>query len=206
MEEFTLFCCGSIVVAVLATFFWARWSSRRVRLFSAVWMGPSIAVLSAVIFHSGTFIYHSLEKWKGLGLAAPISSWGLWEWLRYSCISIIIPLILAIVLLVVAVIVTGMGPHDAVSSLGGLDHFVTGAWLPDAFGCIALGSLILGSVPYGIFYGMLGFLLGAASHVTGEGVMSMQDPLALLAMTVLVWAASLASALRVPSPRQGSNP
>jgi hypothetical protein len=206
MEELTLFCCTSVVVAVLATFFWARWSSRRVRLFSAVWMGPSVAMLSAVVFHSGTFVYHALQRWQALGLEAPSPSWGIFAWMRYTCISTIIPLILTLVLLITAVLVTNMGPHDAVSSLGGLDHFVTGAWLPDALGCIALGSLILGSVPYGIFYGVLGFLLGAASRVTGEGVMIMQDPLALLALTVLVWTASLASALKTPLPRRGPNP
>jgi hypothetical protein len=206
MEELTLFCCTSSAVAVLATFFWARWNSRRVRLFSAVWMGPSVAVLSALIFHIGTFIYRGLQGWKGLGLAAPSLSWGIFAWLRYVCISTAIPMILAIVLLVTAVIVTGMGPHDAVSSLGGFDTFVTGAWLPDAFGCIALGCLVLGPVPYGIFYGVLGFLLGTASRVAGEGVMSMQDPLALLAMAGLVWIASLASAMQVHPPRQESKP
>jgi len=206
MEELTLICCSSIVVAVLATFFWARWESRRVRLFSAVLMGPSVAMLSAVIFHLGTFIYRAMQGWKTLGLAAPSQSWGIFEWLRYTCISTAIPLILAIVLLVTAVIVTGMGPHDAVSSLGGFDTFVTGAWLPDAFGCMALGCLVLGPVPFGIFYGVLGFVLGAASRVAGEGVMILQDPLALLAMTVLVWTGSLVSAMIAPSPRQRSNP
>ena len=33
----------------------------------------------------------------------------------------------------------------------------------------------------------------------------MQDPLALLAMTVLVWTASLASALKAPSPDRPTN-
>jgi hypothetical protein len=198
MEELTLFCCTSIVVAALATFFWARWNSRRVRVFSAVWMGPSIAVLSAVIFHLGTFIYQGLQGWKKLGLVAPEPSWGIFTWLRYSCISTIIPLTLAIVLLVTAVIVTNIGPHEVVTPFGGFEHFVTGAWLPDAFGCIALGCLILGPVPYGVFYGLLGFLLGTASRVAGEGVMIMQDPLALLAMTVLVWIASLISAIKAP--------
>jgi hypothetical protein len=136
MEELTLFCCSSAVVSILATFFWARWGSRRVRVFSAAWMGPSVAVLSAVIFHLGTYIYRLLQGWKPLGLVAPSQSWGLFEWLRYSCISTAIPLILAIVLLVVSVIVTGLGPHHAISSLGGFDTFVTGAWLPDAFGCM----------------------------------------------------------------------
>jgi hypothetical protein len=195
MDQLVLLCCGSAGVAVLATFFWARWSSRRVRLFSAVWMGPSVALLSAVIFHLGTFIYHGLQRWHALGLQAPTSSWGLFTWMRYTCISTIIPLILALVLLVTTVVVTNIGPHDAVSTFGGLDHFVTGAWLPDAFGCMALGCLVLGPVPFGIFYGLLGFLLGAVSRLAGEGVMSLQDPLALLAMTALVWTASLVSAL-----------
>jgi hypothetical protein len=206
MEALTLLCCTSSGIAVLATFFWARWSSRRVRLFSAVWMGPSVAVLSAVVFHTGAFIYHAMQGWKVLGLAAPSPSWSILAWLRYSCISTIIPLILAIVLLGVAVIINGMGMDDALSFWDGFDTLTTGAWLPDALGCIALGSLVLGAVPFGIFYGLLGFLLGTASRVTGEGVMSMQDPLALLAMAVLVWAASLASALKAPLPRQGSNP
>jgi hypothetical protein len=201
MEELSLLCCTSTGVAVLATFFWARWSSRRVRLFSAVWMGPSVAVLAAVIFHLGTFIYQGLQGWKKLGWAAPSPSWGIFAWLRYSCISTIIPLILAIVLLVTGVIVTGIGPHHAAAPLGGLDHFVTGAWLPDAFGCIALGCLILGPVPYGLFYGVLGFLLGTLSRVAGKGVMIAQDPLALLALTVLVWVASLVRAIRAPTSR-----
>jgi hypothetical protein len=206
MEELTLFCCSSVFVSVLATFFWARWNSRRVRLFSAVWMGPSVALLSAVTFHLGTFIYQGLHGWKALGLEAPSSSWGIFAWMRYTCISTIIPLVLALGLLITAVLITNMGPHDAISPLGGLDHFVTGAWLPDAFGCIALGCLVLGPVPYGIFYGVLGYVLGAISRVAGEGVMSMQDPLALLAMAVLVWTASLVRAMKVTSPRQESNP
>jgi len=205
MEELTLLCCTSVLVAGLATFFWARWSSRRVRLFSAVWMGPSVAVLSAVVFHSGTFIYHALQGWKDLGLAAPDPSWGLLAWLRYSCISTIIPLILAIVVLAIAVIVNGMGADDVFTFWDGFDTLSTGVWLPDALGCIALGSLVLGAVPYGIFYGVLGFLLGAASRLTGEGVMSMQDPLALLAMAVLVWTASLASAIKAPVPGRRTN-
>lgn len=206
MEGLILLSCTSAILAILATFFWARWGSRRGRLYSAVLMGPSVAVLSAVVFHTGTFIYHALEGWKDLGLAAPSSSWSIFAWLRYSCISTIIPLILAILLLVIAVIVNGMGPDDAISLWDGFDSITTGAWLPDALGCIALGSLILGAVPYGIFYGVLGFLLGVSSRVVGRGVMSMQNSLALLAMTVLVWTASIASALKVSFPRQGSNP
>jgi hypothetical protein len=205
MEELTVFCCTSGLIAGLATFFWARWSSRRVRMFSAVWMGPSIAVLSAVIFHVGTFVYQGLGDIKGIGLEAPTSSWSIFEWLRYTCISTVIPLVLAIVLLVVSVVVTGVGPHDAVSSLGGMDHFVTGAWLPDAFGCIALGSLILGPVPYGIFYGLWGFLLGTTSRLVGKGVETMQDPLALLSMAVLVWIASMVSALKSHPERRSTN-
>ena len=200
MEELTLFCCASAGIAVLATFFWARWSSRRVRLFSAVWMGPSVAVLSAVVFHSGTFIYHALQGWKDLGLAAPSTSWSIFAWLRYSCISTIIPLILAIVVLAIAVIINGMGADDVLTFWDGFDALSTGAWLPDALGCVAMGSLVLGAVPYGILYGILGFLLGAASRLTGEGIMSMQDPLALLAMTLLVWGASLTSALKATVP------
>jgi hypothetical protein len=196
MESLTLFCCTSAVISVLATFFWARWNSRRVRVFSAILMGPSVAVLSAVIFHLGTFIYRALQGWQTLRLAAPIPTWGLYEWLRYSCISTVIPLILAIVFLLTAVIVTGMGPHHAVSTLGGVDTFVTGAWLPDAFGCMALGCLVLGPVPFGLCYGLFGFILGAVSRLAGEGVMILQDPLALLVMTVLVWIASLVSALK----------
>jgi hypothetical protein len=203
METLTFFCCSSSVVAVLATFFWARWEERRVRLFSAVLMGPSVAVLSAAIFHLGTFIYRSLQGWRALGLAAPSQSWGIFEWLRYSCISIAIPLILAVILLISAVVVTGLGPHHAVSSLGGFDTFVTGAWLPDAFGCIALGSLILGPVPFGIFYGVLGSILGAVSRSIGREVMVLQDPLALLAMMVLVWTGSLVSVVKARSmPRK----
>lgn len=206
MEGLTLLCCTSAILATLATFFWARCGSRRVRLYSAILMGPSVAVLSAVVFHSGTFIYHALTGWKDLGLAAPTSSWSLFEWLRYSSISMIIPLIMAIVLLVIAVIVNGMGPDDVISLWDGFDTLTTGAWLPDALGCITLGSLILGAVPYGIFYGVLGFLLGATSRVIGESVMSMQDSLALLAMTVLVWITSLVRAIKAPMPHQPSNP
>lgn len=202
MESLTFFCCTSAVISVLATFFWGRWDSRRVRLLSAVLMGPSVAVLSAVIFHLGTFIYRALQGWKPLGLAAPSHSWGMYEWLRYTCISTIIPLVLAIALLLAAVIITGLGPHHAVSALGGLDTFVTGAWLPDAFGCIALGSLVLGPVPFGLFYGVFGFILGAIARLAGAGVMVLQDPLALLAMTVLVWTGSLVRVLKAPAPRQ----
>lgn len=204
MEELTLFCCASAGVALLATFFWARWSSRRVRLFSAVWMGPSVAVLSAVVFHSGTFIYRALQDWKALGLAAPSTSWGILAWLRYSCIATIIPLVLAIVVLSLAVIINGMGADDALTFWDGFDALSTGAWLPDALGCVALGSLVVGAVPYSLFYGLLGFLLGLASRAAGEGVMVMQDPLALLAMTVLVWTASLASVLKAPA-RKSAN-
>ena len=201
MEELTIFCCSSALIAGLATFFWARWSSRRVRLFSAVWMGPSVALFSALVFHSGTFIYQGLQRVKSLKLAAPSSSWGLIEWLQYTCLSTIIPLVLGIILLLTAVILTGVGPHHAVSSLGGFDTFVSGAWLPDAFGCIALGSLILGPVPYGLFFGVWGFLLGITSRIFGKSVMIMQDPLALLVMTGLVWIASMVSALKRPAPR-----
>jgi hypothetical protein len=196
MESLTFFCCTSAIISVLATFFWARWGSRRVRIFSAILMGPAVAVLSAVIFHLGTFIYLALQGWKALRLAAPSSSWGLYEWLRYTCISTFIPMILAIVLLLAVVIVTGAGPHHAVSALGGLDTFVTGAWLPDAFGCMALGSLVLGPVPFGLFYGLFGFILGAIARLAGQGVMVLQDPLALLVMTVLVWIASLVRELK----------
>ena len=209
MEELTLFCCTSAGVAVLATFFWARWKSRRVRLFSAVWMGPSIAVLSAVIFHLGTFIYQGFEGWKGLGLPEPSSSWGLLTWLRYTCISTIIPIVLGMILLVTAVLITNFDAHHALSLWDGIGSLATGDWLPDALGCLALGSLVLGPVPYGIFYGILGFLLGSISRVASEGVMSMQDPLALLAMTALVWVASLVSAVKTPAvktPKQAPNP
>ncbi len=202
MEELTFFCCSSALIAGLATFFWARWSSRGVRLFSAVWMGPSVALFSALVFHSGTFIYQGLRGVKALHLAAPSTSWGLLHWLQYSCISTIIPLVLAIVLLITAVVVTGVGPHHAVSSLGGLDTFVGGSWLPDAFGCIALGSLILGPVPYGLFFGACGFVLGLISRVFDRSVMILQDPLALLLMTILVWVASMGSALVRSAPRQ----
>jgi hypothetical protein len=208
MEELTLLCCSSAVIALLATFFWARWDSRRVRLYSAVWMGPSIALLSAVIFHIGTVIYQGVQGlgWRSINLGNPDPAWGIATWLRYSCVAMIIPIILAIVLMVLAVIVNGMGPDDVFTLWDGFDTLTSGAWLPDALGCIALGSLILGTVPYGIFYAVLGFLLGTASGVAGAGVMRLQDPLALLAMTVLVWIASLVSALRTPAPRQGTNP
>ena len=165
MESLTFFCCTSAVVSVLATFLWARWDSHRIRVFSAVLMGPSMAVLSAVIFHLGTFIYRALQDWKALGLAAPAPGWGLFEWLRYTCISTAIPLLLMIGLLVASVVITGVGPHHAVSALGGFDTFLTGAWLPDAFGCLALGSLVLGPAPFGLFYGLFGFLLGTASRL-----------------------------------------
>lgn len=201
MEELTFFCCSSAIIAGLATFFWARWSSRRVRLFSAVWMGPSVALFSALVFHSGTFIYQGLRGIKGLHLAAPSISWSLVNWLQYTCISTVIPLVLAIVLMITAVVVTGVGPHHAVSSLGGFDTFVGGSWLPDAFGCIALGSLFLGPVPYGLFFGAWGFILGVISRVGGKGALILQDPLALLSMTILVWAASMGSALIRSGPR-----
>jgi hypothetical protein len=205
MESLTFFCCTSAIVSILATFFWARWDSRRVRIFSGLLMGPSVAVLSAAIFHLGTFIYRALQGWQTLGLAAPEPAWGLFEWLRYTCISTAIPLVLAIVLLVTSVLITGLGPHHAVSALGGFDTFLTGAWLPDAFGCMALGSLVLGPAPFGLFYGLFGFLLGAASRLTGEGILILQDPLALLAMMLLVWAGSLISALRASALKAASS-
>jgi uncharacterized membrane protein len=207
MEELTLLCCTSASLALLATFFWARWTSRRVRLFSAVWMGPSIAVLSAVVFHTGMVIYQGVQGlgWKNINLGNPDPAWGLSTWLRYSCVAMIIPIFLAILLMVLAIVVNGMGPHDVLTFWDGFDTLTSGAWLPDALGCIALCSLILGTVPYGIFYGILGFLLGTASHVAGTGLLRLQDPLALLALMVLVWIASLISALRTPVPPQGSN-
>ena len=102
------------------------------------------------------------------------------------------------------VVITGVGPHHAVSALGGFDTFLTGAWLPDAFGCLALGSLVLGPAPFGLFYGLFGFLLGTASRLTGTDLLVLQDPLALLAMTVLVWAGSLASVLRIGGSKAAS--
>jgi hypothetical protein len=208
MEELTILCCTSGILAVLATFFWARWSSRRVRLYSAVWMGPSIAVLSAVVFHIGTVIYQGVQGlgWKYINLGNPDPAWGIATWLRYSCVAMVIPIILAIVLMVLAVIINGMGPDDVFTFWDGFDTLTSGAWLPDALGCVALGSLILGTVPYGILYGVLGFLLGKASGAAGGGIMRLQDPLALLFMTVLVWIASLVSALRTPVPPPGANP
>jgi hypothetical protein len=169
-------------------------------------MGPSVALLSAVVFHIGAFVYHALQGIKPLGIPAPSQAWGLAEWLRYSCISMIIPLILAVALLVIAVIVNGMDPDDMLTLWDGFDTLTSGPWLPDALGCIALGSLILGMIPYGIFYGLLGFLLSAISREAGTEVMRMQDPLALLAMMVLVWIASLVSALQTSSPRPQGNP
>lgn len=193
-------------MAILTTFFWLRWGSRNVRVISAVLMGPSVAVLSASIFHLGTFIYRALQGWKPLGLAEPSNSWGIYEWLRYSCISTAIPLVLAIVLLVATVVVTGLGPHHAASALGGYDTFLTGAWLPDALGCIALSSLVLGPVPFGLFYGVFGFILGAITRLSGEGILFLQDPLALLAMMIIVWTASLASVLHAASKGRQANP
>ncbi len=106
-------------------------------------------------------------------------------------------------LLVGTVVVTGVGPHHAASALGGYDTFLTGAWLPDALGCIALSSLVLGPVPFGLFYGVFGFILGEISHLSGEGILILQDPLALLAMMVIVWTASLVSVLHaVPQGKQ----
>ncbi len=196
MEEVTLFCCGSAIIASLATFFWARSGSRRGRLYSAVFMGPAIAVLSAVFFHWGTLTYSALSRWRPLDLAKPSIEWDLFQWLRYSCISTVIPLILAIALMVTAVLVSGVGPHHAAAPLGGLEHFMTGSWLPDAFGCMALGSLFLGLVPYGLIYGCLGFILGTFARLTTQGMMSIQDPIAMLLMTNLVWVGSIVSAIK----------
>jgi hypothetical protein len=162
-------------------------------------MGPAVAVLSAITFHLGTLIYGAIRGWHALKLAAPDVDWGIFEWLRYSCISILIPLILAILLIVATAVITGMGPHDAATPLGGFDTFLTGSWLPDAFGCMALASLFLGLVPYGLIFGVLGFILGIISRIVGSGhIMILQDPLTMMLMTLLVWAGSMVSALKRP--------
>jgi hypothetical protein len=149
-----------------------------------------------VLFHIGTFLYQAIGATRIVELASPDAHSGLWEWLRYSCISMLIPFFVGLIVIVVIAVVTGIGPHHAVTPLDGLDTFVTGAPLTDAFGCVALACLFLGPIPFGLIYGILGFALEVPARLAGEELMNMQNSLALIAMTALVWGGSLVSALR----------
>ena len=196
MMDFYLLCCGSGIIALLATLVWAKWSGQGVRLIAGLFMGPSIALLSGVLFHIGTFVYRAIGATRIVELTSPDAHSGLWEWMRYSCISMLIPFFVGLIAIVVIAVISGMGPHEVITPLDGLDSFVTGAPLTDAFGCVALACLFLGPIPFGLIYGILGFALGLPARLAGEGLMNMQNSLALVAMTVLVWVGSLVSAAR----------
>jgi hypothetical protein len=76
----------------------------------------------------------------------------------------------------------------------GFDAFLSGSSLTDAFGCITLATTLLGPIPYGLLYAVLGWMFGLfdAGYKPGAA----QDVLAVVIMALVIWVSAGISALR----------
>jgi hypothetical protein len=119
--------------------------------------------------------------------------------LRYGCAAAFLPFLVAIVLIVAFAVVSGLGPEHVVTHFmdgNDVDIFLTGSSCTDALGCVTVVLILLGPLPYGLLYGMGGFIFGELTRFSGVDFMRLQDPLVAAIITILIWAGSILTALR----------
>lgn len=196
IEQLTVLFCGASMLALVATFLWARPGQLRQHLFAGLVMGPTIAALGMVFFNIGARLYTMIQHIGLFRLSSPGVTTGLRGWLSYSTLAATIPLLAALLILVIFGILHGIGVDHLLHPFDSLNSIFSGGWLSDALGCITLGSLLLGVIPYGFFYALFGALLAALSRVSGANWLSLTQVIAFVTLTAFLWVTSLASAVQ----------
>jgi hypothetical protein len=189
---------ASLVIGFIGSLLWRKAPSRAGRLIGATALAPAAAGFSALLFHAGMLLMDLAEQLVGFG--RPTVEAGLVEWLRYSLIAALLPFVVSAVLVVIVAVITEVGPDVVMTHyLSGdeADMFLTGSSCSDALGCVTLGIILLGPLPYGLMFGVSSFASANLARLTGMSLGFLPDALALTVMLLLVWAGSLPSAFRL---------
>lgn len=187
----------AVVLAFAGSLLWRKARVRGWRVLGALVLGPAAACVSGLLFHAGAALIAFAGQLLPLGIPGATS--GLGAWLLYGVEAAALPAVVFVVLVVVFAILTGMGPETVVTHfLDGdeMDTFLTGSGCTDALGCATGLVMLLGPLPYGLLFGGWGFALGGLYRLFGVDAWALQDPLSFGVLLVVLWAGSLAAALR----------